>query len=327
MTVLSGFESPASYRNGFVSIGNFDGVHCGHQAMLAALVARARQDNVPAVALTFDPHPIELLRPDAAPPRLTTIAHRAELLEQFGADCVIVLPTTQRFLTMSAEDFFQTIVRTELQARGMVEGPNFFFGRNRSGSITTLRGLCAAHQLKLDIIPPVIVDEQLVSSSVIRSLIEAGDLTESVRLLGHPYRLSGTVGHGAQRGRTIGFPTANLINPANLVPGDGVYAATAVVQNSRFPAAVNVGPNPTFGESSKKIEVHLLDFNGNLYDEPLSIDLVCRIRDVQKFSSVDELRSRLQHDVDAVQSIVNSANPAKSGIDVANGCHEQSVGN
>jgi riboflavin kinase/FMN adenylyltransferase len=302
MTVLRGFESPASYRNWFVSIGNFDGVHCGHQAMLSALVARAHAERVPAVALTFDPHPIELLRPDAAPPRLTTISHRAELLQQFGADCVIVLPTTPRFLTMTAEDFFQTIVRTELQARGLVEGPNFFFGRNRAGSITMLRGLCVAHQLKLDVIPPVIVDEQLVSSSVIRSLIEAGDLTESVRLLGHPYRLSGVVGRGAQRGRQIGFPTANLVDLANLVPGEGVYAAMTSVKGSRIPAAVNIGPNPTFGESARKIEVHLLDFHGDLYGEVLDVDLLNRIRDVQKFSSVDELKVRLEQDMNEVRS-------------------------
>ena len=252
MTVLHGCGSPACYRDGFVSIGNFDGVHCGHQAMLAALVNRARAQNVPAVALTFDPHPIELLRPDAVPPRLTTIEHRAELLLRFGVDCVIVLPTTPRFLTMSAEDFFHTIVRTELRARGLVEGPNFFFGRNRAGSITVLRGFCTAHQLTLDVIPPVIVDEQLVSSSVIRSLIESGDLTESVRLLGHPYRLSGIVGRGAERGRTLGFPTANLTEFANLVPGDGVYAAITRIGNTQYSAAVNVGPNPTFGESAKK---------------------------------------------------------------------------
>ena len=232
MTVLRGFESPACYRNGYVSIGNFDGVHCGHQTMLATLVRRARAERVPAVVLTFDPHPIELLRPDAAPPRLTTIAHRAELLQKFGADCVIVLPTTQRFLTMTAEDFFHTIVRRELQARGLVEGPNFFFGRNRAGNITSLRGFCASHQLTLDVIPPVIVDEQLVSSSVIRSLIDAGDMTDSVRLLGHPYRVSGVVGRGAARGRELGFPTANLVDPKNLVPGDGVYAATTTIGSS-----------------------------------------------------------------------------------------------
>jgi riboflavin kinase/FMN adenylyltransferase len=303
MTVLHGFESPALYRDGFVSIGNFDGVHSGHQAMITALVGRAREQNVPAVALTFDPHPIELLRPDAVPPRLTTIAHRAELLQRFGVDCVIVLPTTPRFLTMTAEDFFHTIVRTELQARGLVEGPNFFFGRNRAGSITVLRGFCTANQLTLDIIPPVIVDEQLVSSSVIRSLIEAGDLTESVRLLGHPYRVSGIVSRGAERGRTLGFPTANLTDFANLVPGNGVYAAIAVVQGKRFAAAVNIGPNPTFGEFAKKVEVHLLDFSGDLYGSILDVDFVRRIRDVCQFSSVDQLLAQLRKDVDEVRTM------------------------
>lgn len=303
MTVLRGFETPACYRGGFVSIGNFDGVHCGHQAMVAALTTRAREAGVPAVALTFDPHPIELLRPDAVPPRLTTIDYRAELLQRFGVDCVIVLPTTPRFLTMTAEEFFQTIVRTELQARGLVEGPNFFFGRNRGGSITMLRGFCTAHQMELDVIPPVIVDEQLVSSSVIRSLIEAGDLTESVRLLGHPYRLSGTVGRGAERGRELGFPTANLTELANLVPGDGVYAAMATVEGSPFPAAVNVGPNPTFGESAKKVEVHLLDFQGDLYGKPLNVDINQRIRDVQRFATVADLLAQLKHDIAAVRKL------------------------
>src|SRR6478735_8135363 len=136
MTVFHGFETPASYRGGFASIGNFDGVHRGHQAMIATLVGRAREHGLPAVVLTFDPHPIELLRPDAAPPKLTTIPHRVELLQKYGVDCVIVFPTTSRFLSMTADDFFHTFVRTELQARGLVEGPNFYFGRNRSGSVT-----------------------------------------------------------------------------------------------------------------------------------------------------------------------------------------------
>ena len=309
MTVLHGFESPTAYRDGFVSIGNFDGVHCGHQAMLAALVSQARSHHAPAVALTFDPHPVELLRPDNIPPRLTTIAHRAELLQQFGVDCVIVLPTTPRFLTMTAEDFFHTIIRTELQARGLVEGPNFFFGRNRAGSITVLRNFCNAFELTLDIIPPVIVDEQLVSSSVIRSLIEAGDLTESVRLLGHPYRLTGIVEQGAQRGRTIGFPTANLGACANLTPGNGVYAATSTIEGTRYPAAVNIGPNPTFGESAKKVEVHLLDFSGDLYGTILNVDFLSRIRDVCRFTSVDELQRQLQLDMAEVRRLTRLTEP------------------
>jgi riboflavin kinase/FMN adenylyltransferase len=219
---------------------------------------------------------------------------------------VIVLPTTQRFLTMTAEDFFHTIVRTELQARGLVEGPNFFFGRNRAGSITVLKSFCANQHLTLDVIAPVIVDEQLVSSSVIRSLIKTGDLTESVRLLGHPYRLSGTVGRGAERGRQLGFPTANLVDLANLTPGDGVYAATTTIHGTRYPAAVNVGPNPTFGESAKKIEVHILDFNGDLYGKPLHVDFLQKIRNVNQFASVDELLAQLQKDLSQVRSIVKS---------------------
>jgi riboflavin kinase/FMN adenylyltransferase len=305
MAVLSGFHSGANYRNGFVSIGNFDGVHRGHQAMLAALVQRARSEKVPAVVLTFDPHPIELLRPDAAPPRLTTIAHRAELLERFGVDIVIVLPTTRQFLNLTAEDFFQAIVRTELQARGLVEGPNFYFGRNRAGSITVLKGFCTSHRMTLEVVAPVIVDEQLVSSSVIRSLIEAGDLTESVRLLGHSYRLSGTVGRGAERGRQLGFPTANLVEVANLVPGNGVYAATTTIDGQRYSAAVNVGPNPTFGEMSKKVEVHILDFSGDLYGKTLDVDFLQRIRDVSRFASVDELLSQLGKDLEEVRLITN----------------------
>lgn len=301
MTVFHGFESPASFRGGYVSIGNFDGVHCGHQAMVHTLVRRAREQNVPAVALTFDPHPTELLRPDAAPPRLTTMKHRAALLEQYGVDYVIVVPTTSRFLTMTAEDFFHTIIRTELQARGLVEGPNFFFGRNRSGSITVLRQFCNSHGLSLDIIPPVIVDEQLVSSSVIRSLITDGNITESVRLLGHPYRLTGKVGHGAERGRTIGFPTANLMECQTLIPAEGVYAATTLVDGKRHAVAVNIGPNPTFSESAKKIEAHLLDFAGDLYDQKLDLDFIQRIRDVKKFGSAEELKAQLHRDIDAVR--------------------------
>ena len=304
MAVFHGFESPTSFRQGFVSIGNFDGVHCGHQAMVETLVQRAREKCVPAVALTFDPHPTELLRPDAAPPRLTTMKYRAELLEHYGVDCVIVVPTTSRFLTMSAEDFFHTIIRTELQALGLVEGPNFFFGRNRSGSITVLRQFCNNHGLSLDIIPPVIVDEQLVSSSVIRSLITDGDITESVRLLGHPYRLSGIVGHGAERGRTIGFPTANLMECQTLIPAEGVYAATTVVDGKRYAAAVNIGPNPTFGESAKKIEAHLLDFSGHLYDRSMDLDFIRRIRDVQRFSSVDDLTAQLRRDLTSVRECI-----------------------
>lgn len=307
MTLVRGWESIEMLRGGYASIGNFDGVHRGHQAMLNVLISRARSDNVPAVAVTFDPHPIALLKPDAAPPALTTIEHRAELLSRYGVDVTIALPTDRSFLALTAEEFFDTIVRAKLQARGLVEGPNFFFGRNRSGNITVLRSLCANHGLSFDVAPPVTVDEQLVSSSVIRSLLESGDVAHAVRLLGHHYRLSGKVGQGAQRGRTLGFPTANLTDVGTLVPMNGVYAGWAWVDGTRHQAAIHIGPNPTFADSGRKIEVHLLDYSCDLYGQVLNVDFVDRVRDVQKFASVDDLRAQLTQDLQTVRAKLSAA--------------------
>ena len=303
MPLVKGWESIELVQGGYASIGNFDGVHRGHQAMLNVLISRARSDNVPAVAVTFDPHPISLLKPDAAPPALTTIEHRAELLGRYGVDVTLVLPTDRHLLSLTAEEFFDTIIRGRLQARGLVEGPNFFFGRNRSGNITTLRSLCGTHGLSFDVAPPATVDEQLVSSSVIRSLLETGDLAHAVRLLGHPYRLSGMVGQGAQRGRLLGFPTANLTDVVTLVPANGVYAGWALVDQSRHAAAIHIGPNPTFAEGVRKIEVHLLDFQGDLYGRMLDVDIVDRVRNVVRFASVDDLKTQLQRDIQTVRSM------------------------
>ena len=302
MTLVRGWESIELLRGGYASIGNFDGVHRGHQAMLNVLISRARSDNVQAIAVTFDPHPIALLKPDATPPALTTIEHRAELLGRYGVDVTLALPTDRSFLALTAEEFFETIVQGKLHAKGLIEGPNFFFGRNRSGNITVLRSLCAAHGLSFDVAPPVTVDEQLVSSSVIRSLLEIGDVAHAVRLLGHHYRLSGKVGQGAQRGRTLGFPTANLTEVCTLVPANGVYAGWASADATRHPAAIHIGPNPTFADAGRKIEVHLLDYHGDLYGRVLNVDFVDRVRDVQKFASVDDLRIQLNLDVQTVRS-------------------------
>lgn len=307
MQLLRGWESLESVHGGYASIGNFDGVHRGHQAMLNVLISRARSDNVPAVAVTFDPHPIALLKAEATPPALTTIEYRAELLGRYGVDVTLVLPTDRSLLSLTAEEFFETIVQGRLQARGLVEGPNFFFGRNRSGNITVLRSLCDSHGLSFDVAPPATVDEQLVSSSVIRSLLETGDLAHAVRLLGHPYRLSGPVGQGAQRGRTIGFPTANMTGITTLIPANGVYAGWTSIHQARYPVAVHIGPNPTFGDAARKVEVHVLDFQGDLYGDTLHVDFLDRVRDVRKFESADDLRLQLQQDVRAARKITSAS--------------------
>ena len=307
MSLMRDWQSLESVQGGYATIGNFDGVHRGHQAMLNVLTSRARAENVPAIAVTFDPHPIALLRPDATPPVLTTIEHRAELLHRFGVDVALVLHTDRSLLALTADEFFDSIVRNKLKARGLVEGPNFFFGRNRSGNITVLRTLCNDHGLSFDVAPPATVDEQLVSSSVIRSLLETGQMGHAVRLLGHHYRISGRVGTGAQRGRTIGFPTANIHpnDPYKLIPSHGVYAGIASVENKRYKMVCNIGVRPTVDGDNLSIEAHLFDFNKNIYGEHITLFLVQYLRNEQKFESVEALKSQIFLDAQQAQNLVS----------------------
>ncbi|MGE3315049.1 MAG: bifunctional riboflavin kinase/FAD synthetase [Planctomycetaceae bacterium] len=304
MKLVRGFKNPECYRRGFVSIGNFDGVHRGHQTMIAALVRNAKQASVPSVVMTFDPHPIALLRPEHTPPNLCTVEHKVELLTRFGVDCVIVYPTDREFLQLSPIEFFDNVVRRELEASGLVEGPNFYFGHDRQGNVATLRELCDAAGVELEVISPVVVGSCLVSSSAIRSQILAGSLASAVEMLGHPFRIRGTVVHGAERGRTIGFPTANLSDVATLLPADGVYAGIVRLDERSWRAAVHIGSNPTFGESGRKLEVHLLDFQGDLYHRTLDVDLVDRVRGTEKFSGAEALKKQLLMDVAKVREIV-----------------------
>lgn len=299
-------ECCSAYRGGYVAIGNFDGVHRGHRVMIDRLVAQARAAQVPAVVATFDPHPLAILRPEGAPPCLTTISRRTELLRQVGVDAVMVLPTTRELLRLTAEEFFQQLICDELAARGLVEGPNFSFGRDRGGSITTLRQMCLSRGMTLDVIDPVTFQGQWVSSSVIRSLLLAGDLTDANELLGYPYEIAGKVSTGAQRGRTLGFPTANLSDIATVLPGHGVYAGMASAKSGSYLAAIHIGPNPTFGEGATKVEAHLLDFAGDLYDQSLTLALHRKVREVCTFPSLEALRTQLVQDVATVRGSLPS---------------------
>jgi riboflavin kinase/FMN adenylyltransferase len=294
---------PQAFQGGVVAIGNFDGVHRGHATLVAALRAQARSVQGPAVVLTFDPHPLQLLRPEQFQPVLTTLADRAALLESQGADHVLVLKTTPDLLHLGAEEFFQQVVRERLQARGMVEGTNFAFGRNREGTIDTLGQLCAQTGLNLVVVPPFLLDGAAVSSSRVRGALLRGAVSDARGLLGRCYRLRGTVGSGQRRGQTLGFPTANLEHVPTLVPGDGVYAVRVEHEGRTWPGAVNVGPNPTFGEQARKVEIHLIDFHGDLYGQRLAVDFVERLRDTRLFRNVDELVQQLRFDVAAARQV------------------------
>lgn len=304
MKLLRGFDARDDFRGGFLSIGNFDGVHRGHQQMFASLVRNAREHSAPATVLTFDPHPIRLLRPQECPPALTSLEQKAEFMEACGVDCLVVYQTDLRLLNLSPAEFFETVIQNVFAARGLVEGPNFYFGRNREGTVETLRELCAESNVKLDIVPPVYVGTQMVSSSAIRQLLLEGDLSQANDLLGHHYRVRGCVSRGAARGSSIGYPTANITHVVSALPKNGVYAGIAHHNGRAWPAAVNLGPNPTFGENRRKLEAHLLGFAGDLYDQTIDLEFVAWIRDTQPFPDVAALKAQLEHDVEQVRAVV-----------------------
>jgi riboflavin kinase/FMN adenylyltransferase len=285
---------PPEFCRGVVAVGNFDGVHRGHAALIAAARGLGRG---PVVPVTFDPHPLLLLAPDKYQPPLTTVAERARLLHAVGADHVVVLQTTPELLDLSPDAFFASVVRGALAARGLVEGFNFRFGKGRAGSNDTLRTLCAAADIEFREVPPFALAGRPVSSSRVRDALAAGDVAAATELLARPYRVCGVVATGARRGRTIGFPTANLERIETLVPAEGVYAVSVVTRGEMFPGAAHIGPNATFGEQARTVEVHLLDFAGDLYGQELVVDFVARLRGTRKFETVDALVEQMRRDV------------------------------
>ncbi|MBA4016031.1 MAG: bifunctional riboflavin kinase/FAD synthetase [Pirellula sp.] len=305
MKLLRSLEGlSADVRGGAVTVGNFDGVHHGHAEIVRQLRDQARRVGGPAVVFTFDPHPAWILRPQSAPTPLTWTDRKAALLEELGVDVLVAYPTDEALLNLTAREFFDRILVGALGAKALVEGTNFCFGHDRVGTIDVLRGFAAETGISLDAVEPIRFAGDVVSSSRIRQAIAAGDIAEAGRLLTRPYRIRGLVRHGAARGAKLGFPTANVDGVDTLLPGPGVYAGRAWVKGKPWPAAVNIGPNPTFGEQALKIEAHLIDFAGNLYGELLELDFATQLRPVQKFAGLEELKTQLARDVAAAREAV-----------------------
>jgi riboflavin kinase / FMN adenylyltransferase len=299
-----GERLPEEVRGGVVTVGNFDGVHRGHAALLSVARELARSHGNKVIAVTFDPHPLVLLAPERYQPPLTTIGERARLLQDIGADHVVVLQTTTNLLAFSPSDFFGCILQDSLRARGIVEGFNFRFGHDRAGSNAVLQGHCYQTGLAFREVPAFELDGRPVSSSRVRDALLTGDVPTATRLLNRPYRITGTVGTGARRGRTIGFPTANLDQVETLIPANGVYAVSVETPAGRYTGAAHVGPNATFGEDARKVEVHLLDFAGDLYGQTLAVDFVARLRGTEKFATVDALIEQMKRDVAEARRVV-----------------------
>lgn len=295
-------EAPPEIRRGALTIGNFDGVHLGHARLVERLLALAHKVGGPSIVFTFDPHPARLLRPERAPWPLTWTDRKAQLLAQLGVEWLIAYPTDEALLALTDRQFFQQMVRDKLAARAMVEGPNFCFGRNRTGTVDVLAELTRTSGMSLEIVEPVMAEGAIVSSSRIRQQIAAGQIDAARRLLTQPYRIRGIVTHGAGRGARLGFPTANVAGIDTLLPGVGVYGGRAFIGGQSWPAAINVGTNPTFGEQELKVEAHLIDFRGAIYGELLEVDFLTRLRDVRPFAGIDELKRQLALDVAAAQA-------------------------
>lgn len=295
---------PPELRSGAVTVGNFDGVHLGHLALIAAARRWADRVGGPAVAVTFDPPPHQVLFPGPIRPPLTTLPERAELLQTGGANHVVVMKADSALLALTAEEFFSNVLVRQFGAKAMVEGYDFRYGRGRAGTNATLRELCDKSGISFEEVAPVTLGADPVSSSRVRTSLLAGEVAAAAALLGRRYRITGTVVAGAKRGRTIGFPTANLADVLSVLPANGVYAVRANVDGVQWPAAANVGPNPTFGEDARKIEVHLIGFSGDLYGTTLSVDFLQKLRETRSFAGVNELVEQLQRDVNAVKLLL-----------------------
>jgi riboflavin kinase/FMN adenylyltransferase len=298
-------EVPPRVRGSVLAVGNFDGVHLGHSHLVSRLRAQAQALGVPAVALTFDPHPVALLHPEHAPVPLLWTERNVELLKAAGADEVGVFHTGPWLLGLSAREFFDCVIVGQFAAKGMVEGPNFAFGRDRGGDSALLAGWCAEAGLAFEVVEPTLIDGQLVSSSRIRRALSEGRADEAARLLGRPHRLRGIVTHGAARGAGLGFPTANLDEIDTLIPGDGVYAAFAFIDGSGppHPTAAHIGPNATFGEQVRKVEAHLIDYDGDLYGRTITLDTLRRLRPTRKFEGLDDLLRQIRLDVEQARMV------------------------
>jgi riboflavin kinase / FMN adenylyltransferase len=281
-----------------VTVGSFDGVHLGHQAVLQEIDRRARAAGRASVLVTFDPHPLEVVNPGAAPPLLTTGPERLEILAQSPLDYVLILRFDRHLAELPPERFVRDVLLERCGVRELVIGHDHGFGRGRSGDVETLRHLGAREGFDVDVVDPVDFGGQHVSSSRIRRAVAGGDLRTARAMLGRPYGVVGRVGEGERRGRLLGVPTINLteLSPRKLLPPDGVYAVAVEWRGGRVGGMMNQGPRPTFQDGRRILEAHLFDFEGDLYNEWVRIEWVERLRDIERFPSAEQLQRQLERD-------------------------------
>jgi riboflavin kinase / FMN adenylyltransferase len=293
-------------RDSLITIGVFDGVHLGHKYLISQLKEIASQQGLVDIVITFRRHPQETLTPRSQPLFLTDASEKAALLKKEGVVGVIVLTFTHELSRLSAREFL-TLLQNKLRMKGLVIGPDFALGRNGEGNIPTLRRLGNEMGFSVTVIPPVRSNGDIVSSTAIRRALADGDMEKVRRFMGRPFSLHGRVIHGKGRGAGLGFPTINLdILSDQAIPGDGVYATLAYVDNLTYPSVSNIGMNPTFGENPRTIESYLLDYHDNLYEHEIKIEFVQKLRGEIKFDNADELAKQISEDIRLTRSILSN---------------------
>jgi riboflavin kinase/FMN adenylyltransferase len=307
-------DAPTDWGRCVVTIGVFDGVHRGHAVIIGQAVEAARKQGLPSVLLTFVPHPSEVVRPGTHPPMLTTLVRRAELVEQLRIDVFWALPFTREFSQMSPAEFAHEVLVARLHAATVIVGENFRFGHKAAGNVATLAELGRSFGFTAHGIGLLAEGDTPISATYVRSCVQAGDMEAAAAALGRPHRVDGIVERGDERGRAIGFPTANLRTDAwTAVPADGVYAGRAYrldewgrTVGPLGTAAISVGTNPTFDVRQRRVEAFVLDFDGDLYGDGLGVEFVRRLRGMERFESVDALVSQMHDDVKQTRELLNA---------------------
>ena len=290
-------------RETVLTIGVFDGVHAGHNYLVNRLKERARKEGLLSGVVTFDPHPQWVLHRDQLP-WLSTLEERVNRLGQREIDFVAVISFTPEVAQLGARQFV-SLLRKYLKMRVLMIGPDFALGRGREGNSRLLSALGKGLGFTVETIPPFTIDGEVVSSTLIRQALAQGDMAKVTKLMGHPFDLVGEVVPGEKRGHALGFPTANLdIEPQQALPSDGVYATIAQVDGKRFASATNVGTRPTFGDGARTVEVHLLDYQGDLYGKQIKTEFVWKLRNEQYFASSEQLKSQMKEDIVNVRTIL-----------------------
>lgn len=282
-----------------ITIGMYDGVHRGHQYLLETAVARAHADGLSSVAVTFDPHPSEVVRPGSHPPILTSVNRKAELLAGLGLDALCVLPFTIDFSRLRPDEFVHSALVAHLHAAVVVVGENFRFGHRAQGTVETLRELGERFGFQTETVGIQRAGDLPLSSTYIRACVAAGDMDAAAAALGRNHRIEGIVVRGERRGRELGYPTANIEPPMHTaIPADGVYAGWLIRDGKPLPAAISVGTNPTFSGVLRRVEAFVLDFTDDLYGEHVAVEFVTRLRGMERFDKVEDLTEAMAGDVD-----------------------------